>query len=178
MTERGAMTGSLQALAARFLARRIVTETDCPAVPRSRVGKLGQLPCRSRELGTPVGTTPGTGPYNRPKRQESKRDTGWDKPWDKAGSGTRDSVPLEAFSGGTGGTVCPTPGAARALAMLADDPAPWGAWWMRTLVAPPGATCPCCRGTRWWNEATRPTGWRCGACHPPDHLHPEVVQWR
>ena len=30
--------------------------------------------------------------------------------------------------------------------------------------------CRRCAGRRWWQEARDPTGWRCWACHPGDHL--------
>ena len=30
--------------------------------------------------------------------------------------------------------------------------------------------CSCCAGSRWWQEAEDPKGWRCAMCHPPDGL--------
>ncbi len=30
-------------------------------------------------------------------------------------------------------------------------------------------------GGRWWREREQPKGWRCWACHPPDHLAPEQI---
>jgi hypothetical protein len=38
-----------------------------------------------------------------------------------------------------------------------------------------GSSCSCCGLGRWWCERDAPTGWRCWACHPPDHLAPERV---
>ncbi|USQ71799.1 hypothetical protein [Roseomonas sp. TAS13] len=38
--------------------------------------------------------------------------------------------------------------------------------------------CSCCGGTRWWQEARNPTGWRCWRCHPGDHLRPEEREER
>jgi hypothetical protein len=35
-----------------------------------------------------------------------------------------------------------------------------------------GCSCSCCKGRRWWGDAH---GWRCWACHPPDHLPPDAV---
>jgi hypothetical protein len=35
-----------------------------------------------------------------------------------------------------------------------------------------GCFCSCCHGRRWWGDAQ---GWRCWACHPPDHLAPDEV---
>ncbi len=32
-----------------------------------------------------------------------------------------------------------------------------------------GCWCSCCRGSRWWREREKPTGWRCWTCHPPVH---------
>ncbi len=37
----------------------------------------------------------------------------------------------------------------------------------------PGCFCSCCLGRRWWGD---PCGWRCWACHPPDHLPPDAVK--
>ena len=37
----------------------------------------------------------------------------------------------------------------------------------------PGCFCPCRRGQRWWCERGAPKGWRCWACHPPDHTMPK-----
>ena len=39
-----------------------------------------------------------------------------------------------------------------------------------------GAWCSCCYGTRWWTERHEPKGWRCMACHPPDHLRREAIR--
>jgi hypothetical protein len=36
---------------------------------------------------------------------------------------------------------------------------------------PPGSFCSCCRNQRWWCDDR---GWRCWACHPPDHLAPNT----
>ena len=58
------------------------------------------------------------------------------------------------------------------------------AWSDPASVPPQGAWCGCCErtskaGGRWWCEAVDPRGWRCRACHPPEHLTPgEVVEWR
>lgn len=38
-----------------------------------------------------------------------------------------------------------------------------------------GCFCSCCKGRRWWCEREAPNGWRCWACHPPDHLPAEAV---
>ena len=46
-----------------------------------------------------------------------------------------------------------------------------------TAPPTPGAWCSSCFGTRWWTERHEPKGWRCGTCHPPDHLKPEQVRW-
>jgi hypothetical protein len=43
-------------------------------------------------------------------------------------------------------------------------------------TAPP-TPCSSCLGIRWWTERHEPKGWRCAACHPPDHLNPEQVRW-
>jgi hypothetical protein len=40
-----------------------------------------------------------------------------------------------------------------------------------------GCWCSCCRGPRWWCEREKPRGWRCGRCHPPDHLPVGNVRW-
>jgi hypothetical protein len=41
-------------------------------------------------------------------------------------------------------------------------------WWRaETHRPPPGATCSCCHGLRWWSRDRR--GWCCWTCHPPDH---------
>ena len=45
------------------------------------------------------------------------------------------------------------------------------------LTPPPGAWCLACHGTLWWTERHEPKGWRCGKCHPPDHLRAEAVRW-
>ena len=34
----------------------------------------------------------------------------------------------------------------------------------------PGCWCSCCRGRNGWRAAKAATGWRCTACHPPEHL--------
>ena len=40
--------------------------------------------------------------------------------------------------------------------------------WSDPAALPPhGCFCSCCKGQRWWGDAH---GWRCRACHPPDHL--------
>ena len=44
--------------------------------------------------------------------------------------------------------------------------------------APRVEACSCCGGTRWWQEARNPTGWRCWWCHPGDHLRPEEREER
>jgi len=46
-----------------------------------------------------------------------------------------------------------------------------------TALPAPGAWCSSCFGARWWTERHEPKGWRCGTCHPPDHLKPELVRW-
>lgn len=38
-----------------------------------------------------------------------------------------------------------------------------------------GSSCSCCCLGRWWCEREAPMGWRCWACHPPDHLTPNAV---
>ena len=43
---------------------------------------------------------------------------------------------------------------------------------------PRGEVCSCCAGTRWWQEARNPSGWRCWRCHPGDHLRPEEREER
>jgi len=35
-----------------------------------------------------------------------------------------------------------------------------------------GCFCSCCKGRRWWSDGR---GWRCWACHPPDHLPKNAV---
>jgi hypothetical protein len=45
-----------------------------------------------------------------------------------------------------------------------------------TAPPTPGAWCSSCFGTRWWTERHEPKGWRCGMCHPPDHLAPEAIR--
>jgi hypothetical protein len=42
--------------------------------------------------------------------------------------------------------------------------------WADSTPPLPGAWCRACEATRWWTERHEPQGWRCGACHPPDHL--------
>lgn len=43
--------------------------------------------------------------------------------------------------------------------------------WADPLIEPTaGARCRNCTGSTWWTEVTRPKGWRCGRCHPGDHL--------
>jgi hypothetical protein len=37
----------------------------------------------------------------------------------------------------------------------------------------PGCFCSCCHTRRWWGDSR---GWRCWACHPPDHLSPDAVK--
>ena len=39
-----------------------------------------------------------------------------------------------------------------------------------------GCFCSCCKGQRWWCEREPPEGWRCWACHPPDHLLADEVR--
>jgi hypothetical protein len=42
-------------------------------------------------------------------------------------------------------------------------------WWRaEEHRPPPGATCSCCHGQRWWSRDEH--GWYCWTCHPPDHL--------
>ena len=38
-----------------------------------------------------------------------------------------------------------------------------------------GSICSCCGLGQWWCERSNPKGWRCGTCHPPDHLSGEAV---
>ena len=38
--------------------------------------------------------------------------------------------------------------------------------------------CGCCAGSRWWQEAENPKGWRCALCHPPDGLAADAVSSR
>ena len=53
--------------------------------------------------------------------------------------------------------------------------------WSDPASPPPaGAWCSCCgrshrSGGRWWREAAEPKGWRCGRCHPADHLRVDQV---
>jgi len=55
--------------------------------------------------------------------------------------------------------------------------------WAEEADAPrPGDWCRCCRGQRWWRPAIPRgdgtglgLGWRCGTCHPPDHLSAAAV---
>jgi len=55
--------------------------------------------------------------------------------------------------------------------------------WAEEADAPrPGERCRCCRGQRWWRPAIPRgggtglgLGWRCGTCHPPDHLSAAAV---
>lgn len=43
--------------------------------------------------------------------------------------------------------------------------------WADALIMPTaGARCHCCKGSRWWCETVKPSGWRCAVCHPPAHL--------
>ncbi len=43
-------------------------------------------------------------------------------------------------------------------------------WGNPAVLPSPGCRCSCCDGRRWWTERVRPMGWRCWACHPPDHF--------
>jgi hypothetical protein len=42
--------------------------------------------------------------------------------------------------------------------------------WASLDPPPQGAWCAACRGGRFWREREAPRGWRCGTCHPHDHL--------
>jgi hypothetical protein len=48
-------------------------------------------------------------------------------------------------------------------------------WSDPTTLPPPGSFCSCCKGQRWWSERDAPKGWRCAACHPPDHLASDAM---
>ena len=75
-------------------------------------------------------------------------------------------------------------------AIISEEPVPQGgrgasasiprkqpvSWSEPADVPLPGDTCGCCRGGRWWCETERPKGWRCWACHPPDHLRARAVR--
>ncbi len=51
------------------------------------------------------------------------------------------------------------------------------AWFDPGARPTPGCRCTRCRGGRWWCEAGEaPHGWRCWACHPPDHLPADAVR--
>ena len=40
--------------------------------------------------------------------------------------------------------------------------------WADPFIIPAkGWSCSCCRGRRWWAEATNAQGWRCRTCYPP-----------
>jgi hypothetical protein len=49
-------------------------------------------------------------------------------------------------------------------------------WSGADAIPSQGAFCSCCGGQRWWTEMREPQGWRCGACHPPDHLEADQVR--
>jgi hypothetical protein len=49
------------------------------------------------------------------------------------------------------------------------------AWAEPTDPPLPGSSCSCCGLGQWWCERDTPKGWRCRACHPPDHLAPDAV---
>jgi hypothetical protein len=66
----------------------------------------------------------------------------------------------------------------------AANPDPYGApgqrppsWAEASALPSLGCWCSCCRGQRWWCERADPKGWRCGSCHPPDHLSDTNVRW-
>lgn len=73
-------------------------------------------------------------------------------------------------------------GAAPRPATVSPDTVPFDpaakrppSWSNPAAVPRPGVWCGCCRGGRWWCEASGPRGWRCRTCHPPAHLGPGDV---
>lgn len=56
-------------------------------------------------------------------------------------------------------------------------PHPMPPAWSDTTMSPSlGARCRLCAGASWWCERDQPKGWRCGQCHPGDHLPAHMVR--
>jgi hypothetical protein len=99
------------------------------------------------------------------------------------GSSPTCSEPVSAVSAVSRVAQTPTPVTAAREQDLVSDPIAAAGYmraalqrppsWANSAARPPsGCFCSCCKGRRWWGDAQ---GWRCWACHPPDHLVPEAA---
>jgi hypothetical protein len=50
-------------------------------------------------------------------------------------------------------------------------------WADASALPSQGCWCSCRKSQNWWRECDAPKGWRCGVCHPPIHLAPDLDCW-
>ena len=163
------------------MARDVVATLDCPTVPIPNAGTAGQSMSATDNGGTDHGTIGGTPSLKALAIRVLARDNARDTLRDAPASVPATTVPVIIAGGTANGTPAHLPQLGRGAPPVQSDAfAGFGlrrppSWSDATTIPLRGCLCSCCFGRRWWCEARNPSGWRCWACHPPDHLTPDAV---
>jgi hypothetical protein len=167
------------------VAHDVVAALDCPAVPIPHAGTVGQSLSAIDSGGTDHRTTGATPSLKALAIRVLARDKARDIFRDTAALVPAETVPVtiavETASGTPARLSEPGRGAppvqSNAFAGFGLRRPP--SWSGATTIPLRGCLCSCCGSRRWWREAHNARGWRCWACHPPDHLpHNSVAHVR